>query len=65
MAFGPNTVVLLNIPKVCPDNCYFLAANKNNPIVDALMYEKSHGFPSSMMNIKKKPKRIPQTQALK
>lgn len=61
MAFGPNTVFLLNIQKICLDNCYFLTASKSNVTVDALLYEKSHGFPSSMMNIKKTPKRIPQT----
>lgn len=65
MAFSPKTVFLLSIPKIYLDNCYFLTANKNNPIVDALIYEKSHGFPNSMMNIKKAPQRIPQTQTLK
>lgn len=37
-----------------------MTASKNNPIVDALMYEKSHGFPSSMKNTKKTTQKIPQ-----
>lgn len=40
---------------MCWDNCYCLTASKNNPILDVSVYDKSHGFPSSMVIIKKTP----------